>query len=73
MRRNWLRPKVVLCLLSAPAFPSVGVYLSWLVTDGWQDWSWFNVLRIIFVVVVMFGLIPVGLIIAAIEYTKDKY
>jgi len=72
VRRNWLRPKVVLRLLGAPASLSVGGYLSWLVTDGWQDSS-VSVLRLVLIIVAVFGLISVGLIATTIKYIKDKY
>ena len=71
VKRNWVRPIVVLCLLSSPAFVGVGVLAAWKLTDGWQDWSWINLLLSIFVLVatVVMG---VGMVVAAIEYTKDK-
>ncbi len=72
MRRNWLRPKVVLCLLSAPAFVGAGVYIVWEFTDGWQNWSGFDVLIGIFCLI-MTVVMGVGMVIAAMEFTKDKH
>ena len=70
VKRNWLRPKVVLCLLSAPAFVVCGVYVVWEFTDGWQDWSWLGLLSIFVLIATV--LTGVGMVVAAIEYTKDK-
>ena len=73
MRRNWLRPKVVLCLLGALVGVGFGVFLSWSFTDGWQDWSWRSLLGTIMIVVPVVVVWGVGLIIAAIEFAKVKH
>ena len=72
VKRNWLRLKVVLCLLSAPAFVGVGVYVAWEFTMAGRIGHGIDLLLSIFVLVgtVVMG---VGMVVAAIDFAKVEY
>jgi hypothetical protein len=58
--------------LSAPAFVGVGVYIVWEFTDGWKNWLSFDALLSI-ICLIMTVVMGVGMVIAAMEFTKDKH